>query len=235
MVNEAEEKKEEGNLPDPVMDVLKDLQEKVKDLKPKEEPPKVQAGPTAFDQREADRKALGFTEEQMAAHERTQMRVSAPLIERTAWATLDKKPDIDTYRKEIEQELSIYPQERRTPDIMEKIYYMVRGKRADSKPAAPAAKGPKVEETRVSRGPGYTGSEPSLSGGREERAPENEELDDREKFIVGKFQDAGVAITEKDFAKSRNAGRAIRELKLPDARPVTSLADIELKRMTGRR
>lgn len=232
MADNLEEKEKEGNLPDPVMDVLKDLQQKVDAIQPKETEKKpVTAGPSYADQREADRKALGFTEEQMAAHERTQMRVNAPLMERTAWSTVEKKADIETYRKEIEAEVAIYRPENRTPEILEKIYYMVRGKHADSKPAIPPNKGQKVEDRKVSGGPGYTGSEPSLSGGRDEnRQDDNQELDDREKFVADK-----LGVGHKEYAQAKKVGREIRELKPQDMRPVTSLADVELRRMTGKR
>ena len=228
----ADEEKKEGNLPDPVMDVLKDLQEKVASIqKPAEEKPVVSV-PDSNAQREADRKALGFTEDQMAAHERSQMRVNAPVMERTAWATLEKKSDLDTYRKEIEAELAIYPQERRTPDIMEKIYYMVRGKHADSKPAGDPKKAPKVEGSRVTGGPGYTGADPSMSGGgRGEGAGSDDgELDEAEKFVADK-----LGVDHKEYAASKKAGKEIRTLRPQDQRPVTSLADIELRRMTARR
>ena len=228
------EKKEETK-PDPVMDVLNELNKKVEELqKPAEKKPEASQVPDWKVQREAERKALGFTEEQMNAHERTIARAQAPIIERTAWSSIDKKPEIETLRKEIEEELRIYRPEQKTPELMEKIYYMVRGKHADSKPAGTASKGSKVETTRVSGGPGYTGQEPGMSGGREESATANEELDDREKFVVSKLQESGVEITEKEYAKSRNVGRGIRELRIPDARPVTSMADVELRRLQKR-
>lgn len=211
--------------------VLVDLQAAADRLnKPAEEEKPVSTAPSYADQRESDRKALGFTEEQMQAHERTVARTQAPLVESTAWGRLEKKPDIEAYRKEIEAEASIYPPERRTPEIMEKIFYMVKGRRADSKPAAAPGKTP--PETKVTRGPGYTGNEAGLSerrGGSEEGA-EGEALDDKEKFVAEK-----LGISEVDYAKSKKVGKHIRELRIPDSRPATSLADIELRRMQGRR
>src|ERR1700687_1425128 len=106
---EPTEKTEEkpGNLPEEVTKVLEELKVKLDDQNnPKEEPePKAPSGPTWQEQREADRKALGFTEEQMQAHERTVSRAQAPVIENTGWAKIEKKTDIETFRKEIEAEL----------------------------------------------------------------------------------------------------------------------------------
>ena len=226
----------EGNLPDPVMDVLKEIQEKVDKLPKDGVKPEaaVPAAPNYADRRAELQKSLGYTDQQMAAHEEMIMRANAPVIERTAWSHIEKRPDIETYRKEIEAELAIYPQERRTPDILEKVYYMVRGKHADAKPAAPA-KGGSREDVRVSRGPGYTGAEPGLTSGSDEKGSEGEELDDKEKYVVSKLREGGIDITEKDYAKSRNAGRNIRELRVPDQRQATSMADLELRRLTRSR
>lgn len=209
--------------------VLEDLREAADKInKPEDEKPAATT-PTYADQREADRKALGFTEEQMQAHERGIARAQAPVIESTAWAKLEKRPDIDMFRKEIETELSIYPQERRTPDLVEKVYYMVKGRRADSKPVADPKKG--APDVRVSRGPGYTGADPGLTGkGADDQGADDNVLDDREKFVAEK-----LGVTEADYAKSKKVGKHIRELRIPDARPATSLADVELRRLQGRR
>ena len=236
-MDQKTESGDEGSLPEPVMKVLQDLKTQVEGLKNPEpvKPAPASTGPSWSERREAERQALGFTEDQMRAHEQTISRVNAPVMERTAWATIEKRPDIDTFRKEIEEELKIYPQERRTPEIMEKIYYFVRGKHADSKPSTPApSRG--VERTRISGGPGYTGSDPSLAPrNKEESTEEAEQLDDREKFVIQKFRESGVDITEKEYAKSRNVGRSIRELRVPDQRQASTMADIELRRMTGRK
>jgi hypothetical protein len=223
---------EKGNLPDPVMDVLKDLKDKVDSMSTPTEEPKTVPVDHWMGQREADRKALGFTEEQMRAHERAIARAQAPTVERTAWSALEKKPDFETLKKDIEKEASLYPIERRTPEIMEKIYYMVRGQKADSKPVVKDTMKPNsVERSRITGGPGYTGNEPGMGGaGEKDEAEKDEVLDDREKFVASK-----LGITEKEYAKSRNVGREIRDLRVPDARPVNSLADVELKRLTGKR
>ncbi len=207
--------------------VLEDLRTAAEKLnKPAEEP---RTAPPIPDRRATLQKSLGYSDEQMAAHEEMIMRAQAPVIENTAWTKLEKKPDVETYRKEIEAELSLYPQERRTPDLLEKVYFYVRGKHADSKPAAGAPKGG-APTTRVSSGPGYSGADPGLSAGGGSGAPESEELDDREKFVADK-----LGVDYKGYAASKKAGKEIRELRVPDSRPVNSLADVELRRMTGKR
>lgn len=224
---------EKGNLPDAVTQALEEIKAKL-DEKPAEKEP-ASTGPTTADRRALLQKSLGFTDEQMAAHEQSIMQANAPIIEQTGWSKLDKKPDIEKYRKEVEAELAIYPQERRTPDIMEKIYYYVRGKHADSKPAD-ERKGDTVVTTRVSRGPGYNGQEPGMGGGRGEGGggAEEDQLTEQEKFVVQKLNDAGSNITEKDYATSKKLGKSIRELKVPDTREVRSLADVELRRLQSR-
>lgn len=213
-----------------VLEELKSATEKLK--APVEEKPAAPVSPTYADRREALQKSLGYTNEQMAAHEEMILRAQAPVIERTAWSAIEKKSDLDTYRGEIEKELAMYPQERRTPEIMEKIYYYVKGKHADSKPAPTKETKPNpVERTRVTGGPGYTGQEPGMGGGSETKPGEEEmQLNDQEKFVASK-----LGITESEYAKSRNVGKEIRGLRMPDERPVNSLADVELRRMTGKR
>lgn len=216
-----------------VTKVLEELKAATEKLKvPVEEKPAPSAAPTYADRRASLQKSLGYNDEQMAAHEEMILRAQAPVIERTAWSSIEKKSDLDTYRSEIEKELAIYPQERRTPEIIEKIYFYVKGKHADSKPLTTPEKKPNnVERTTVTRGPGYTGQEPGMSGGGTERTEEEEmKLTDQEKFVASK-----MGISETEYAKSRNAGKEIRSLRVPDERPVNSLADIELRRLSGRR
>lgn len=220
---------DKGNLPEEVTKVLNEIKEKIDGHNAPKEEPREPVVDYRIQQRESDRKALGFTEEQMAAHERTVSRAQAPILEQTAWSQIDKKSDIETFRKEIQEELKAYPPERRTPDIIEKIYYYRKGLKADSRPKEEPKKNA-VVETRVSRGPGYDGATPGVNAGREEAKSEDETLDDREKFVAQK-----LGVSEKDYAKARNVGRSIRELQVPDARPASSLADIELRRITTRR
>lgn len=231
----TEEDKDEGNLPDAVTEALKEIREKL-DAPPKKEEPPVEKGPSANDRRAALQKSLGFTDEQMAAHEQSIMQANAPIIEQTGWTRLEKRPDLDKFRKEIESELAIYPQERRTPDIMEKIYFYVKGKHSDSKPDEKDDKKGPVTKTRVASGPGYTGQEGGM-GARDETGGGGEgddQLSDAEKFVVQKLRDAGEKITDKEYATSKKVGRSIRELRVPDTREVRSLADVELRRLQNR-
>lgn len=222
----TEKKETEGNLPEPVVEVLKEIREKLDKVK---EPPKdteVPKQPTYADERASLQKRLGFTDEQMRAHEETIIRSQAPQIEATGWASLEKKHDLDKYRAEIAEELKLYPQERRDPVIMEKIYHMVKGKHADSQP--PKKDEPKTE--RVRSGPGYDGGGPGMpsGGGDGSTAGDDEKLSDVEKMVAAK-----LGVNEKDYAKSRNAGRTIKELKVSEDFKPTSKADVELRRLMG--
>jgi hypothetical protein len=234
-----EEKPEEkGNLPEAVTKALEDIKAGLENLKPEERPdPAPGRGPGALEEREALKKTMGFSEEQMQAHEQMLRRSQAPLVERDGWRTIEGKSDFKDLKSEIDKEVAIYPSERRTPEMMEKIYYMVKGRHADSKPKETPKPG--RPEERISRGPGYSGADPGMpagGGGPGEGGPTPEEtLNDSEKFVVSKLRDAGVQISDKEYAKSRNAGRSIRELRPEDNRRPTSLADIELSRMKGGR
>lgn len=220
-----------GNLPDGVTKVLEDIKSKLDGLPPATPP--AAAAPTVpswQDQREDLKKRMGYNEEQMRAHEEMLSRQQAPIIESQGWTQLEKHKDLDKYKKEIEAELAIYPQNQRTPVIMEKIFYFVKGKHADSQPATPQTPASGTPRTRVSAGPGYSGAEPGLpAGGGGEGGTEEEALNDKEKFVAEK-----LGISEKDYAKARNVGKNIRELKLPDNRQTNSLADVELRRLQGK-
>lgn len=214
-----------------VSKVLEDLKTKMDSLSaaPKEKP--VEPTVPSWQEQRADlQKRMGFTDEQMAAHEATILKANAPIIEQTGWNRLEKKSDIETFRKEIEAELAIYPQERRTPEIMEKIYFFVKGKHADSQPAKkpePAPGG--VADTRISRGPGYTGSEPNLGGGGSGETPSEEKLSETEEFVAKKL---GVSV--KDYARAKKSGREVWQMRPEDSRQFVSAADLEMKRLMTR-
>lgn len=224
------EKKDDGNLPSETMEVLKQIKEKL------ESPPKIEKSetpapapvvPTAADQRESLRKSLGYTEEQMAAHEELIMRSQAPIIERTGWQAIENRTDFKDLKKEIDEEVKFYPPERRTPEMMEKIYYYVRGRHADSKPQTKTPATPPT--TRVSSGPGYTGTEPNLGSRDTGGEGEEDKLSEVESFVAKK-----LGVSEKDYARARKVGRDAWRLKPEDSRQSVSLADMELKRLTSR-
>ena len=215
--------------PDPVADVLKELKEQVESLKkPVEEKPKKPTVPAWVEEREAEKKALGFTEEQMQAHERSIARAQAPMVEQSAWASIEKRQDLDKYRKEIEDELKIYRPEAKTPDLLQKIYFMVKGRHADSAPAAPAPKpGERVASSRVSGGPGYSGTEGG-AGSEKPTEDKSENLSEAEAATAQKLR-----VDPKRFALSRNVGKPIKALQKPDERPAGNGADFEMRRMQG--
>lgn len=226
-----EKKEKEGNLPDGVTKVLEDIKTKIDGMAPTAAPPaSTPTVPSWQEQREDLKKRMGYNEEQMRAHEEMLTRQQAPIIENQGWTHLEKHKDLDKYKKEIEAEIALYPQHQRTPGMMDKIYYFVKGKHADSQPAATLTPKPNEPRTRVSAGPGYSGADPGLpAGGGGEGGSEEETLDEKEKFVASK-----LGISEKDYAKARNVGKTIRELKVPDTRQSTSLADVELRRLQGR-
>lgn len=233
------EKKDESNLPDPVMDVLKDLQEKVSKIPKGDEKPieerKAPTVPTYADQRASLQKRMGFTDDQMAAYEESQNRIQAPIIAQTGWSHIEKRSDIDKYRKEIEDEIRTggYPKERQTPDVMEKIYFMVKGRHADSAPAEERRAAPKpgerVASSRVSGGPGYSGSEGGSST-EKEATDKSEDLTEQEATVSKK-----LGVDPKRFALARNSGRDITPLRKTDERPTGNGADFDLRRMQGGR
>jgi len=223
--------KDQPNGQEEITKVLEDLKTKLDAIPGQDDKPK-ETVPSFAEIREQRKKQLGFSEEQMRVHEQMLMEAQAPLIERAAWSHIEKKADIDKYRKEIEDELKIYSPQNKTPDVLEKIYYMVKGRHADSKPAdvSPKPSGSRVADARVSRGPGYSGAEPGMPAGGGASGDEEDQLTDAEKFVASK-----MGIPEKEYAKSKKAGREIRELRAPDTRQVNSLADVELRRLQSAR
>lgn len=215
-----------GELPEEVTKVLDDLREKL-NQKVDVSPSVPAAVNQANDQRESLRKSLGYTEEQMSAHEQSILKAQGPIIESLGWQKIQGKHDFESYRKEVEDELKIYPPERRTPDIMEKIFYMVKGRRADSKPSAPAAK--EESRTRVSGGPGYSGAESGLPAGggtREEGgAGDEDKLSDVERLVANK-----LGVSEQAYAKARKERREFKGFK-PQAFEAKGMADLQLKRL----
>lgn len=228
-----DEKKTEDQKPDPVMDVLNDLQKKVEELKkPVEEKPAAPTVPTRAEQRADLQKRLGFNDDQMAAYEQDQASRQAPLVEQTAWANLSKRQDLDKYRKEIEEELSHYRPESKTPEILEKVYFMVKGRHADSAPtpAASPKPGERVASSRVSGGPGYSGTEGGASSDPKP-ADKSDELNEAEAIAANK-----LGVDHKRFALSRNSGKDITPLKrAPEVPAAANGADLELRRLQGAR
>ena len=220
---------DKGNLPDSVVKVLEDIKA---GMAPKDTPEPVSSGPSAQDIREETRKQLGFTEEQMRAHEGMIRRSQAPLVESAGWARLEKKTDIDSLKKDIEEELKIYPPENRTPDIMEKVYYMVRGKKADSQPAAAPKKKEEGGSSRVvyTRARPYTGSEEGVAGAGDSGV--GEELTEQEKHIADR-----LGVPHDRYVAAHKAGRenAVQALRPKEDSNSGNAADMEMRRMKAAR
>lgn len=224
-----EGKESKGNLPDEVTKVLEDIKAQLgKTVDEKPETPAAKT-PTYADTRADLQKRLGFTDEQMSAHEEMILKAQAPIIENAGWQKLDKKSDIETYRKELQDELAIYPPERRTPEIMEKLYFMLKGRRAESKPADKPAANSGEPKTRISGGPGYNGSDPSLGGREGATEDEDDKLSETETFVARK-----LGVPEKEYARAKRVGREAWKLKPQDVRESRSTADMELKRLMTR-
>src|SRR5947207_3125860 len=103
MPDDSKPKTEEkpGNLPEEVTKVLEDIKAKLENPPVPKEEPKAPVFPSPLEQRETLKKSLGFTEEQMQAHETLLRQSQAPVQESLGWTKLEKKSDIESYRKEI--------------------------------------------------------------------------------------------------------------------------------------
>lgn len=179
--------------------------------------------------REEVKKKMGWTEEQMQFHEQEKMAAVAPVAQEIAFMKVERThKDFDQLRKPFMEEVSKYQKAGRVidSDLAEQIFFMIKGREIEagryqltppsSQPApvppqgrSPSSAAPVGAAGRMVRriAAGYSGSEPSLSGGKGE-GQEEVELSDREKTYARVLN-----VDAKDYKKmkdDRDAG--VREI-----------------------
>jgi hypothetical protein len=153
--------------------------------------------PNSKDYRDRVKAETGMTDAQIDFMENTARAASAGANEAAAMATVKSKHpgDFDKFEKDIREELASYDIARRTdPNLVEKVYHMVKGKAMDKNPKnpAPPIRGGNPADTGLDNGGG--------SGGPEA-------LDDQERYVARK-----MGLSEKEYAQAKGT-KLIHELK----------------------
>lgn len=159
------------------LDIVKDIQTKVDQMAAEKQPPVVNTQMTPQQMRDAIKEKTGYTDEQVDFHFNSMAEAMAPMREQMAWMSMEKKfKDIDSVKADMEAELKTYPAAMHgDPVLMEKIYFMAKGKKMSSQPT-PQQNPPQRQQPTsgnvVSRRmatdyPGFNqGSDSSSGGGR---------------------------------------------------------------------
>lgn len=120
--------------------------------------------------REQIKERTGWTDDQIDFHQQSMINAVAPLREQMSWMQLEKShPDLSRYKDAMEKELAdgYTPAQRSDPRILEKIYYLAKGRAMEQQPPSsrPAGQAPKPAPAYQGMGGGTdTGSRPSDSG-----------------------------------------------------------------------
>lgn len=166
------------------LDIVKDIQSKVDQMASDKQPPIVNAQMTPQQMREAIKEKTGYTDEQVDFHFNSLAEAMAPMREQMSWMTLEKKfKDIPELKAEMEEELKAYPATMRgDPVLMEKVYFMSKGKKMSNQPTPqptpqrqPTPQ-PNVVSRRVANDyPGFSPSSDNSSGGGRQVQLSNEQ------------------------------------------------------------
>lgn len=156
------------------LEILKDIQSKINDKPVASNPP---ANPSPMQVREAIKEKMGYTDDQVDFYLSSLNHATAPMREELAWMKMEKKfSDISNVKSEMEEELKAYPVEMRgDPVLLEKVYFMSKGKKMTNNPPPPPSNQnhqrtpPNVVSRRVANDyPGFNpSSDNSNSGGRQ--------------------------------------------------------------------
>lgn len=183
---------EQTPTPDPVtppepspLDIVKDIQSKV-DQMAADKAPVVNAQMTPQQMREAIKEKTGYTDEQVDFHFNSLAEAMAPMREQMSWMTLEKKfKDIPDLKSEMEEELKAYPAAMRgDPVLMEKVYFMSKGKKMSNQPTpqptpqrqpTPQPSGNVVSRRVANDYPGFSPSTDGSAGGGRQVQLSNEQ------------------------------------------------------------
>lgn len=191
---------------DPAAEALRILQE-MQQVTPKttEVPKHV---PSYADVREKIKEETGWTDAQVDFHLRSVSAAAAPAKKAEVFTDLEEKfSDFKDLKKSINKELESYPPESHAdPVLLEKIYWMERGKKMSTPPTTTKPAAPKASEERPRIAPGYngfeSGSDTGGGGGSGAAA------------LVGEEKELArrMGISEDKWNKSKSS-RVIKDLK----------------------
>lgn len=212
---ESPAKTEEKPGGDEVVNLLKDIQDKIsKPVEaPKSEPAATKEDAVAdYNNRKAAiMKEMNWTEKQFEFHEREKLSAAAPIMKEMALLRIERSnKDYDKLKDPFEKEVKRYQDGGRviTPELAEEIFYMVKGKEISSgryKPETPESQpkrapqgGGNESRPRISSTPSY---EREASGGGEgEGGGEAPQVSDREKEYIRIF---GPQVSTEAYVKMR--------------------------------
>jgi hypothetical protein len=186
---------------DPAAEALKIL----KEIQGNSEKKPAVAAPAAqsySEVREKIKTETGWSDAQVDFHMRSINAAGASGRKAEAFLDLDERfKDFKDFKKAINKELETYPAETHgDPVLLEKIYWMEKGKKSAAQPATPSR--PNAPERRIVAG--YPGFDAGVDGGA--RTPSAGPLVGEEKELARR-----MGIPEEKWNKSKSS-RNIREL-----------------------
>ena len=190
------------------LDALADIQQRMSQGKP---PPSATA-PTMEQIRENIKEQTGWTDAQLDFHQNSMVNAVAPLQEQISWMGLEKKfPDLPKYREAMDKELAdgYSPAQKANPAILEKVYYLAKGKTMESRPTPPSHQpAPQNPGSTRRMAPAY----PGFSGGSDPsgRAPSTTLTEEQKVYA------RNLGISEERY-KAAMATKKVRELKVARA------------------
>jgi hypothetical protein len=182
--------------------IAKELEEKMKPA-PVEEEPEIDPATliNSPDFKAKAKEATGMTDAQVDFVIRTASVAAAAGNEKAALAEVKiRHPDFQKFEASITAELKSYPADKRgNAAIIEKLYYVEKGKEAEKNPGRIT-----VPSRQPIRGSGPTGQ--GLDNGSHEKTGGVESLDDEERFVARK-----MGLTAAQYAKSKTT-RLVNDL-----------------------
>lgn len=166
---------------------LKDIQERVGQGRPQPE-----AVSDATKIREQIKEQTGWTDEQIDFHQQSVSNAVSGVQEQVSWMQLERShPDVAKYKEAMQKELAdgYLPHQKANPQILEKVYYLAKGRAMESNPPSsrPAGQQPRVA-------PSYQGMRSGTDG--ESRPPETTLTDEQK--AAAKF----LRVPEEKYKRS---------------------------------
>lgn len=233
----------DDQLPDAAQKLLDAVQKKLDDKAtpqspdPQPDPVKQQA-----DWREAKKKAMGWTDQQLDSYQTDLRLAQAPLLKDNALLKLrTAHKDFGHLEKAFSDEVARYEKAGRVIDsnLAEELFYMVKGKELSagrykpeapsSQPQTPHAGGNVPRGTRMA--PSYNPADPGNGGGSADRgADAMGQLSDEEKasldFMDKAASQIGLSVSPEDYVRERDQKKkGVREVMSKAVKPM----EIDLK------
>jgi hypothetical protein len=143
-----------GGAPDPggepaadpnaaALQLLEKIQKTLSDRTPATASPAPATTQPSYQQvREKIKEETGWSDAQVDFHLRSVAEANAGTAEKVAWMELkDTFKDLDTYKADMQEELKSYaPTQKADPVLLQKVYYMVKGRKMNTPPPTPAGR-----------------------------------------------------------------------------------------------